>query len=203
LWTTPSCSIERCLALGHDAPRPPSASWQVPARLPQPWRVGRLCDLKPRHARGFVLLSVYRRARSRFLRTVPATRRSDVSEKRFEKRFFVMGITSLAQHRASLNGLQEGGLLWPGWFVPLTGSFIAIRGLVPAWNSVPLASNSETASVSDARLSRIGRLGHDGSPGGVGFFSERDARNACGASCYGRAETALEGGSRDEAGAGK
>jgi hypothetical protein len=29
--------------------------------------------------------------------TVPATRRSDVSEKRFEKRFFVMGITSLAQ----------------------------------------------------------------------------------------------------------
>jgi len=62
---------------------------------------------------------------------------------------------------------------------------------------------SETASVSDARLSRIGRLGHDGPPGGVGLFSERDARNACGASCYGRAETALEGGSRDEAGAGK
>src|SRR5262249_62122573 len=30
-------------------------------------------------------------------RIMPATRRSDVSEKRFEKRFFVMGITSLAQ----------------------------------------------------------------------------------------------------------
>ena len=29
--------------------------------------------------------------------TVPAARRSDVSEKRFEKRFFVMGITSLAE----------------------------------------------------------------------------------------------------------
>ena len=37
--------------------------------------------------------------------------------------------------------------------MPLTGSFIAIRGLVPAWNSVPLASNSETASEHDARLS--------------------------------------------------
>jgi hypothetical protein len=27
-------------------PRSPGASWQVPARLPQPWRVGRLCDLR-------------------------------------------------------------------------------------------------------------------------------------------------------------
>src|SRR5262249_7491161 len=32
-------------------------------------------------------------------------------------------------------------------------------------------------------------------------FCERDARNGCGASCYGQAP--LEGGSRDEAGAGK
>jgi len=37
----------------------------------------------------------------------------------------------------------------------------------------------------------------------TGLFCEQDARNGCGASCYGRAETALEGGSRDEAGAGK
>src|SRR5262249_56307830 len=34
---------------------------------------------------------------SRRAYTVPATRRSDVSEKRFEKRFFVMGIISLAR----------------------------------------------------------------------------------------------------------
>ena len=46
-----------------------------------------------------------------------------------------------------------------------------------------------------ARLSKKQQL--------TGLFCEQDARNGCGASCYGRAETALEGGSRDEAGAGK
>jgi hypothetical protein len=45
-WCAECSLIERCLALGHDAPPFPGASWQVPARLPQPWRVGRLCDLR-------------------------------------------------------------------------------------------------------------------------------------------------------------
>src|SRR5215471_4075384 len=69
--------------------------------------------------------------------------------------------------RAAPAALPEGGLQWPGWFVPLAGFFIAKRGLVPAWNSVPLASNSETASEHDARLSRIRRLRHDGPPAGL------------------------------------
>src|SRR5262249_30842600 len=87
-----------------------------------------------------------------------------------------MGITSLAQHRAILSGLQEGGLLWPGWFVPLTGSFIAIRGLVPAWNSVPLASNSQsdrsvTTAHAAASWPRPARRSHPALAGGVLMLS--------------------------------
>jgi hypothetical protein len=45
--TTPSCSIERCFTRCIDQlvmtrPAPRVHSWQVPACLPQPWRVGAL-----------------------------------------------------------------------------------------------------------------------------------------------------------------
>src|SRR5438105_6548452 len=54
--------------------------------------------------------------------------------------------------------MHEGEVRWPGWFVLLGGSFVAIRRAVPASNSVPLAFNSEQdPERGGARLSCMGR----------------------------------------------
>ena len=48
--------------------------------------------------------------------------------------------------------MHEGEVRWPGWFVPLGGSFVAIRRAVPGRNSAPTVSNSEQASIGAGEL---------------------------------------------------